>query len=338
MGIEAEQLVLDYLSKVGDLAQQHALPSGDRMRLVTQLRARIDRVRSEEGATTAAAVRRILDRFGAPGDIVEAAVEDPASAVPDVAPEPPKPTGLTARLPRPRSGLERKVPRPRREAEVPTPPPATGASPPHLAGADELGPADPDWWRVDPGPFGSGGLTAPGGPMGDIVPGFTGGIEIPELLRQPRTDEAEKKDRPATPETETAAPEDEKEKPEKPTRAPALLPLLRTAGPLAVLAIAALLAGAILGEPLAVAAGLLLAYGSRSLSRNEAKWVALWLPATVGAGMLVWLYGRVAGKWGEPLKDDAFGTAVGDALPWAVRVAAVASALYLLWRARRRMS
>jgi hypothetical protein len=53
-------------------------------------------------------------------------------------------------------------------------------SPPHLAGTDELGPAgsQPDWWRTDAGPL--GGM--------DIAPGFTGGVEIPEILRPPAPD------------------------------------------------------------------------------------------------------------------------------------------------------
>ncbi|MEV6106059.1 hypothetical protein AB0M28_15275 [Streptomyces sp. NPDC051940] len=335
MGIEGDQLVLDFLSKVGDLAQQRSLPSGDRMRLVTQLRTRIDRVRAEEGAHSAAAVKRILERFGPPSAIVEAAADDPGAAIPEVVPEPPRPTGLTARLPRPRTGLERKVPRPRREPEAPVvPPPPAGASPPHLAGEDELGRPDHDWWRIEAGPF--GGQSEPG-PMSDIVPGFTGGIELPELLRPPVGEEPSAKKAEDEADAEDAD-DDEAETPAR--RSPGLRPLgrvLRASGPLEVLAIAALLAGAVLGQVLAVLAGWLMAYGSRRLSRTEAKWAALGVPATVATLALVWLYGRVAGRWGEPLADDAFGDALTDALPWAVRTAAVASALFLLWRARRRV-
>ncbi|MEU1022603.1 hypothetical protein ABZ366_11015, partial [Streptomyces sp. NPDC005904] len=64
MGIESDQLVYDYLSRVGDLAQQRQLTSGDRMRLVADLRLRIDRDRAGATADTPAAVRRILARLG----------------------------------------------------------------------------------------------------------------------------------------------------------------------------------------------------------------------------------------------------------------------------------
>ena len=47
MGIESDQLVYDYLSRVGDLAQQRQLPSATRMRLVSGLRDEIDRRRAK---------------------------------------------------------------------------------------------------------------------------------------------------------------------------------------------------------------------------------------------------------------------------------------------------
>lgn len=74
MGIESDQLVFDYLSRVGDLAQQRQLNSGDRMRLVSMLRGEIDRQRAKAvgGPDSAAAVQRILGRLGTPDEIVEA--------------------------------------------------------------------------------------------------------------------------------------------------------------------------------------------------------------------------------------------------------------------------
>ena len=61
VGIESDQLVYDYLSRVGDLAQQRGLPSATRMRLVSGLRAEIDRTAGRFG------VRREADS-GAAGD------------------------------------------------------------------------------------------------------------------------------------------------------------------------------------------------------------------------------------------------------------------------------
>ncbi|MYS75440.1 hypothetical protein GTY88_34245, partial [Streptomyces sp. SID5926] len=66
-------VVFEYLSRVGDVAQQRQLPSATRMRLVSELRNEIDRHRARTTVDSPAAVRRILDRLGDPDDIVTAA-------------------------------------------------------------------------------------------------------------------------------------------------------------------------------------------------------------------------------------------------------------------------
>ncbi|MEU8524530.1 hypothetical protein AB0C77_02840 [Streptomyces sp. NPDC048629] len=92
MGIESDQLVFDYLSRVGDLAQQRQMTSGARMTLVSELREEIGRQRSKSlgGEDSPAAVRRILRRIGTPDEVVDrAAVPAPrkdAAAVPDPVP------------------------------------------------------------------------------------------------------------------------------------------------------------------------------------------------------------------------------------------------------------
>ena len=60
MGIESDKVVYEYLSRVGDVAQQRQLPSSTRMRLVTELRNEIDRRRAKTTVDSPAAVRRIL--------------------------------------------------------------------------------------------------------------------------------------------------------------------------------------------------------------------------------------------------------------------------------------
>ncbi|MEV6649103.1 hypothetical protein [Streptomyces sp. NPDC051219] len=378
MGIESDQLVYDYLSRVGDLAQQRLLPSGDRMRLVSTLRGEIDRQRAGQTADSPAAVRRILGRLGSPEDIVAAAATgDPGGT----APMPPtRPDPESSAVPQ---RVRRRVPRPRRTEE-----PAesaepqmfgTAASPPHLAGEDELGPhgSEPDWWRIEPGPYG----------LGDSVPGFVGGVEIPEILRPPDAAtaletvkdpaEADAVDHgtsrwpgrrrrgpgngESTPgagtgaaagagrdagagDAEAAGPGDaglrrwrrrlrRRTVPAAPAAPAARAPL---ANPLLLLAAALLVGGAVLGSWLAVGAGWLLVYASRTMSRAEAKWVTLGLPGLVAAGGIAWLWGRSEGRWGEPLAQDALGEAFSGAWPVVVRTAAIASALYLVWRARRR--
>ncbi|MFE2291357.1 hypothetical protein [Streptomyces sp. NPDC059452] len=394
VGIESDQLVYDYLSRVGDLAQQQQLSSGARMRLVSTLRGEIDRQRATEGADSPAAVRRIIGRLGTPDELVGAAAESGDGTVP----LPPARTGGGAAVPRPRSGFLRKGPK---EADpVPGPAPAPGsrtgadstrtngdssrtdpdrsrtegdrsrtddghpddtaapASPwphpsaPHVLGPDQQSTGEDDWWRLEPGPFDAG----------TAIPGFFGGIEAPELLgrRPPKPDAADK-------ETEGEEEAEEAEEAEeeggdgpgseektrrralripRPRRKPAPTPAAEPAAepaprggfahPLLLLAALLLIAGVVTGSWIPLAGGWLIAYGSRTLSRTEAKWAALGLPGVVVAGALVWVWGRLDGRWGEPIEEGALGEVLTGAWPVVVRIAAVASALYLVWRARRR--
>ncbi|WP_205351034.1 hypothetical protein [Streptomyces sp. CB09001] len=328
MGIESDQVVFEYLSRVGDVAQQRQLPSATRMRLVSELRNEIDRHRAKTTVDSPAAVRRILDRLGDPDDIVTAA--GGTSGVRDQAPAP---TAVPEqRDPEPRDAGRRKG----RRSPAPEPPaPSPAASSPHLAGAGELGDAGddrPDWWRVDDGPFAGGGL-------GDGVPGFVGGVEIPELLRKPPSaeDEAEK--------TRAAAPRTSVEEAEEPTvetvgkrearRLPRLWPEGGWNDPLLLLAAALLIVGAVLGSLVPLGLGWLIAYLSRRLTPAQSKWAVLGLPGTVAAAGVVWLWGRTEGRWGDPVAEGHMNDAITETWPWVLRTAAVATALYLLWRTRR---
>ncbi|WP_171990843.1 hypothetical protein [Streptomyces sp. JHA26] len=351
MGIESDQVVYEYLSRVGDVAQQRQLPSATRMRLVSELRNEIDRHRARTTVDSPAAVRRILDRIGSPDDVVDAAggtggsdgpggaggaggadgaVGEPSAAVPvqrDGAPE------NRER----RRGLRRAVPRPRPAAPPPAPEPA--AAPPHLASARELGDSavQPDWWRVDDGPFGGG----------DSVPGFVGGVEIPDLLKAPprKPDGRDDKDgrdgrtgvgrrAPATEETADPPP-GKPDRARAPRRRPRLWPEGGWNNPLLLIAAALLIAGAVLGSLVPLGLGWLIAYLSRRLTPAQAKWAVLGLPGTVAAAGVVWLWGRTEGRWGDPIAEGHMNDAVAETWPWVLRSAAVATALYLLWRSRR---
>ncbi|GAA3002152.1 hypothetical protein [Streptomyces fulvorobeus] len=357
MGIESDQLVYDYLSRVGDLAQQQQLSSGVRMRLVSTLRVEIERQRGAAGADSPTVVRRIIGRLGDPDELVAAAARSADGTVslpaPRTAAEPEAKSPPA--VPRPRRGLLRKDTS-RKGASAPAPPaPAEGSeepddpvpgwpSPqaPHMSGLDGA-PSAPgagaEWWRVEPGPLGDG----------VSVPGFFGGVEIPEMLRPPPVEHPDE----AREETEEAA--------EEPAPRPRRRPRLRrrrklvertadvpadTAGtahtarlrlthPLLLLAAALLVAGAVMGSWLALAGGWLLAYSSRRLSRAEAKWAVMGLPGLVVAGALVWLWGRLEGRWGAPIPESGMGEALTATWPVVLRTAAVASALYLVWRSRR---
>ncbi|MFM9368239.1 hypothetical protein [Streptomyces sp. Da 82-17] len=419
MAIESDQLVFDYLSRVGDLAQQRQLPSKTRMRLVADLRSEIDRRRATvSGGKTPgdspSGVRRILDRLGTPEEVVDRAAGD-APAPPAARPEPsyeekpepahePKPEPAPAPEPRapepaasgpapepaasgpaapasPKSRLwsflsvpeqradeapdgegrtghrRRFVPRPRltkeaKEPEAAVEPPPVRSTPPHLAGEDEMGPSGstPDWWRIDDGPQG----------FTDSVPGFVGGVEIPEILRPPRpqneddggdededgeggASDADRKPslRKADAETGDAAAEGE----EEPDGGGRKLPFLRRASaargapsfsnPLLLLAAAALVVGAAIGNWVALGVGWAIAYTSRRLTQREAKFASLGIPGLAAAAGVVWLWGRFDGRWGEAVPKGATADAFAETWPWVVRLAAVASALFLVWRSQR---
>lgn len=376
VGIESEQLVLDYLSRVGDLAHGTSMTAAERARLIGELRSDIEqrRVRAE-GVETSASMRKLLKGLGRPEDLVAA-----ASGSELVIPEPRanddtsggrgSVRGLGARLFGGKGGsgtysgasggtgghtpsadalgatapTDHDAP----TAGVGTGFPTTGATPPHLAGMDELTTAesDPNWWRDDPSPYAKG--------SGGEVSGFVGGIEIPEMLKPPPKEGAEgelpgvphrtglpgQPDAPAV-EQHPVADEEDELPPKK-----GLLGRLRAGGgdasgvPRAggvveLAAVLTLVAGAVLGNLIALGLGWLLAWWSPRLSRNEAKWAAAGMPGLVAAGTMVWLWGRMDERWGDPIADGAMGEAMNETYPWMLRAAAGASALFLLWRARR---
>ncbi|MFF4079265.1 hypothetical protein ACFYZN_07645 [Streptomyces sp. NPDC001777] len=409
MGIESDQLVYDYLSRVGDLAQQQQLSSGARMRLVSELRGEIDRQRGKQSADSPAAVRRIIGKLGTPDELVAAAAAS-AGGTDDGGDEPPEPerptrtprrstptdatdvtdaaeernaaeetdaageteetgkAGTAPAVPHPRTPLNpraslkevlrkagsgRAAPRSRAEESGPGPEPGAPSgpvpSPPHRAGTDELGPSgsDPDWWRIESRPFGDG----------VDVPGFVGGVEIPAMLRPPSSKDAVPAPRAGADDVDDApddgapdgdeAPEADAA-PRKRRRIPGLRRRTRDAPreegksgsgfshPLLLLAAVLLVVGAALGNWLALAGGWLIAYSSRTLSRTEAKWAVMGLPGVVVAGAVIWLWGRTEGRWGEPVPQGGLGDVLGGMWPVVIRTAALASAAFLVWRARRR--
>ncbi|GHK02769.1 membrane protein [Streptomyces sp. Y2F8-2] len=330
MGIESDQLVFDYLSRVGDVAQQRQLPSAARMRLVSELRNEIDRRRAKAAVDSPTAVRRILDRLGTPDEVVAAASADAPAGATDSRPASVPVQRANDTDDRPK-GLRRIVPRPRPAEPPPADTSRNAPSPPHLAAAHELGDSAvrPDWWRVDGGPGGAFGA-------GDGVPGFVGGVEIPELLKPPPRD-------PPKPETERKEPEPvpavEAAPAAEGTAAAPARRLPRLTGwrnPLLLLAAGLLVAGAVLGNWIALGLGWLIAWASRRLTPTESKWAVMGMPGLVAAAGIVWLWGRTDGRWGTPITEGHMNDAIAQTWPWVVRGAAVTSALFLVWRSQRR--
>ncbi len=330
MGIESDKLVFDYLSRVGDLAQT-ALPAAGRMRLVAQLRNDIDRAREKTAADSPGSVRRILGRIGSPDEVVEAAAQSlPAAGQPSAQPAPP-PAPVPPPARPPRSGPAPEVPHTPAEADEPPPDRFVKRERP-----------DPEWWRGTPG--------APGGDApsvdGILGGGWTGGLILSEF-EEPRQPEP---GGPAPAERAEPAPPPEAVAPAAPRggfrlpfrrSAPAPAPVAEPAaggrrglptGPLEALAAAGLVAGAVLTNYVLMAAGWLLAYGCRGIGRRRVQFAVLGLPGFVLLGALVWFWGRATGHWGARLSQAQFGTALSADFPVILRVAAAASALYLLWR------
>ncbi|MEV6248699.1 hypothetical protein AB0M38_21190 [Streptomyces sp. NPDC051742] len=296
MGIESDQLVYDYLSRVGDLAQQRQLPASDRMKLVSTLRNEIDRRRATHGEESPSAVRGILGALGTPDEVVERA--DP---------------GASGLVPEPRKGEE-----------------------PDTAPSDDS--RVTDWWRAD---------------EADGVPGFVGGVERPDLFSPPppEKDEEDEQPEPAPGKRRRLAriirlrrrpgpgaeAEATAEPAAEPETAPAPRPRLRLSNPFVLLAALLLLGGAAFSSLIALAAGWLLAYGSRRLTPGEVKAAVLVIPGAAAASGAVWLWGRVEGRWGAEVAagGEALGAAISETWPWVLRGAAIASALFLLWRSRR---
>ncbi|WP_314612261.1 hypothetical protein [Streptomyces stackebrandtii] len=352
MGIESDQLVYDYLSRVGDLAQQRQLPASDRMKLVSTLRNEIDRRRATYGEESPAAVRGILGALGTPDEVVERADEGPegtagtggtAGTAGTAGTQVPSPRSATAK---PAKASKQTKPRKPTKATKPAATPPSPPSPPTPSvpqPRDSGGRLDPDWWRTD-------ATHATDIDVTEGLPGFVGGIERPDLFEPPApvVDEDEeygdedaapgrwrrvarvvlRRKKVLDPDLEEAAePEEAETAPGRP----------RLANPFVLLAALLLLGGAVFGSLVALAAGWLIAYASRRLTPGEIKAAVLVIPGLSATAGAVWLWGRVEGRWGEAVAPGgpAMSAAIAETWPWVLRGAAVASALFLLWRSRR---
>ncbi|MGD6753589.1 HAAS signaling domain-containing protein [Streptomyces sp. BH105] len=365
MGIESDQIVFDYLSKVGDLAQSRQLPSSARMRLVADLRTEIDRRRTAGGAESPAAVRKLIGRLGTPDQIVAGAKDgdgtyDFGDAGDD---EPDQGRGALGRIvPKARAPRAPRAPRPprvRRRAAPDEPPvdAEEGPAPVHLAGTEELGTIETaDWWSA-----GGGGI--PGTEVDD-VPGFVGGIEIPDILKPPgagRGPDLRKRPLPEPARYEEYEDDDVDDVDDgeedddaaegaaksglfgarrlfRPRRASGRVPRASFGRsftqPFLLLAALALVVGAVLGNILVLLIGWAVVYLSRQLTTGQKKWAVFGLPGAAALAGIVWLWGRGDGRWGDPIADGRLSGALDETWPWVLRCAAFASALYLIWRAR----
>jgi hypothetical protein len=251
---------------------------------------------AKRGAGSPGAVRKVLKGLGTPEEVVRRAAASP----------PPAPAAPARSAPAP------SVPVPRKEADEPsvyTP----GAAPETL-----------EWWRKSSAGAAAGGGSAagpadrrpPSGWSASFEPDFLTAGEVEEA----EPDEAEDPDAGAAPVEPLTAPAAEPEPaPERVKVRRGLPPLVES------LAVLVLAAAGVLGLWYLALFGWFLAYSSRRVGRAVALTAGVWIPVALAALLAFWVE-----RSGHP------GTAtVHAAFALWLRAASLASAVFLLWRARR---
>jgi hypothetical protein len=367
MGIESDQVVYDYLSRVGDLAQATALTAAERARLVTGLRETIDSKRgaggvsgrsSGSGRGEAAAVQKILSGIGSPDEVVRRAVH---TGVPRT-----KEYGAATRAGTGRADAGQGGGRGGGDGgdggygpgpQIPVP--AQGQ-----ARAGSTG----DWWR-----YGGGSGTADGGAdggFGAAGPGFGGpggtGLDSGELpgwrttyepdflnpeLVDPRVpqqrgpgddqDAAEEQD------PEQTAPRRSllrrlfgSPSPVSPDAEEELVATRVRRGPLPLLeslAALVLLTAAALDLWYLALFGWLLTYLARRLGQGVNRFAAIGIPGLLAAALGFWFYSHTQGRpAGHQLTDAEYQATVRATFQLWLRTSAACSAVFLAWRISRR--
>ena len=367
MGIESDQVVYDYLSKVGDLAQATTLTAAERARLVSGLRDTIDSRRSGTSASAAAgsargelpAVRKILAGIGSPDEVVRRAVHN----------------GVPRDAERGREGTSGGVRRREEAYGGGTGPsvPVQGGPPPGERSQVSAGGTE-GWWSVggrlgdgtgggSGGGFGGSGGFGPGGPGGGLgaadlgageLPGWRASFE-PDFLDPDYVDPAERVPLQRQP---PAVPDAADEAVPQPVAGPPPRSLLRRllGGPppvvaevvaqpvarpplplLESLAALVLVAAAVLDLWYVALLGWGIAYTGRRIGRQAAHIAGLWIPLLVACGCGYWLYTHTHGQpAGHQLTDAQFKAALRSATSFWLRSSAACSVAFLAWRISRR--
>ncbi|MFC1409383.1 hypothetical protein ACEZCY_10170 [Streptacidiphilus sp. N1-12] len=360
MGIESDQVVYDYLSRVGDLAQATSLTAAERARLVSGLRETIDTRRGASAGTTtgsvrgeATAVQKILSGIGTPDEVVRQAVSD----------------GVPQGRERGREGPS--VPR---QAERDGSGSGSGdgglgsgaggrSGAAGRSGGGQRGGGADGWdqggvWGFGGPDRGAGGVPPLGGASLGELPGWRATYER-DFLDPDYVDPAERRRVPAQrlpPEEEGGADQAAvKQAAAAPPRsrlrrlfggpAPVVetveeeqVVVLRRPLPLVEsLAALVLAAAAVLGLWYVALLGWLLAYTARRIGRRAAHFAGLWLPLLAALACASWFYAHVHGQpAGHPLTDPQFKALLRSTVAFWLRAAAGCSTVFLAWRISRR--
>jgi hypothetical protein len=361
VGIESEQLVYDYLSRVGDVAgRTPGLTAAQRARLVNELRQTIDSQRASSSSSSVRAevssVRRILASLGTPDEVVHRA-SVVAARPPEAGPAVPAQTRFPAAdTPSPASpSIPAQSPSRSQPQAQPQPSTAQGRVEyvSERGGAHAGGTAA--WWTPEPEP---GGWSASGGIRMVQPPGWTGSFErdffspdgttlVDPVTGMPLGVGVQ----PVAADPEADGDPLQQQLPEPPSLLRRLfgggsaagVPVPVTSAPrspipfVEALATLVLTAAAVLGLWYVAALGWLFAYGGRRLGRRVATFASLWIPGLVAAGCGFWLYSRTGHAAGQPgLTGPALTTATRNAFALWLRASAGLSAAFLAWRITRR--
>ncbi|WP_042412893.1 hypothetical protein [Streptacidiphilus anmyonensis] len=347
MGIESEQLVYDYLSRVGDLAgQSGGLTAAERVRLVNDLRQTIDsqRAASSSSARSSAraevgSVRKILAGLGTPEQVVRRAAGGGSSGVSG-------PAVPTTSLPAATRSIPGQAPAPALEGRAEFvradagSVPATGAQwwtfesagggfpgaggvrmiqPPGWSGSFEGDFLVPDGTAVVDPVTGLPTAQSPA-PAGLAGVGVNGGGEVGQLPTQPKPGLLRRL-RGAAAAGAGAAP--------SVPRAP--IPFVEA------LATLVLVGAAVTGLWYVAILGWLLAYAGRRFGHGVGRVAALWIPGLMAAACGFWLYSKSGHSPDHPALTSAqVTTATHNAYVFWVRGSSALSAAFLAWRITRR--
>ena len=334
MGIESDQIVYDYLSRVGDLAQATSLTAAERSRLVAGLRQDIDGRRGDSSGAQRAetsAVRKILSGLGTPDEVVRQAVHN---GVPGAEPD----EDGTQRPAVPKAGPSIPWRYTVSPADLPVPPTPVGSVEPADSGSGSgSGPGGGSG-------FAGGGWSATRGPQ---MPGWSSAYSDDFLGREPGLPGQRQPVEDDFGDGADAEQEEQAEAGAADRRGSLLRRLLRPSGrPAAApsaprgrlplvesLAALVLAAGAVLDLWYVVLLGWFFAYSARRLGLNTARVASIWIPVLAALVFGFQVYSQVHG---HHLSSDAARSALTSGAGLWLRTSAGCSALFLAWRISRR--
>jgi hypothetical protein len=326
MSIEGDQVVYDYLSRVGDFAHGKLTPAR-RATLVAELRQRIEAERADTGADGPDEVRLLLQRVGDPDAVVaeelrrspEHAVRRAERRPPALPGSPAASTEATTVLPSltspgPPTEARRREEMPWwRATEEPEAQTSTGPPTPRTPGPD-VGPATgPATGPVaEPGPEPVARPVARPAPPGPA--GGGSGIRVVPVDGDGTVDRAA----------------DEARRP-----LAGMTGVLGKGNKRELLAILVILAGGLWPSLILVIIGFVIAVSSRVWPQGDKRFATLGVPVITAVTLAVMLWLRMSGRIGTEPRHHGIDDLAKSYVTTLTRVIGLVSAVYLAWRLTR---